>query len=202
MIFSLPFSATAIANVDFAGARSGIPVAIVFGSLWILREGSTLVKKSNIWHSEHIQTSVRRLRFFMIVVALSLAMPLWINGRLTVECPDLGCSDSGPLDFNARHVTQTLYLAYGLIITIFIALRNSDLSEFRKTVRVFLASSIFVSFWGHLKHNKMVGMCLREIIPNRAGQVCPKGHNYSYTQWRKGGRHLKRVYKVIVACSS
>ena len=151
MIFALPFSATAIVNVDFAGFRSGIQAAIMFGSLWILKEGSTLLKNSDIWNSEHIRTSVRRLRFFMFVVVLSLAMPLWINGRLTVECPEVGCTDSGPLSFSARHVTQTIYLAYGVIITIFIALRNSDLREFRKTIRVFLASSIFVSFWGFLQ---------------------------------------------------
>ena len=151
MIFALPFSATAIVNVDFAGFRSGIQAAIVFGSLWILKEGSTLLKNSDIWNSEHIRTSVRRLRVFMFVVVLSLAMPLWINGRLTVDCPEVGCTDSGPLSFNARHVTQTIYLAYGVIITIFIALRNSDLREFRKTIRVFLASSIFVSFWGFLQ---------------------------------------------------
>jgi hypothetical protein len=151
MVFALPFSATAIINVDFAGSKSGIQAAIVFGSLWILKDGSTRLKKSDSWRSEHMRASVRRLWFFMFAVALSLAMPLWINGKLVVECPDLGCTDSGPLSFSARHITQTIYLAYGVIITIFIALRNSDLREFRKTIRVFLAASIFVSFWGFLQ---------------------------------------------------
>jgi len=177
MVFSLPFSATSVANVDFAGSRSGIQVGIVFGSLWILREGSTLLKKSNTWHSEHIQTSVRRLRFFMFVVALSLAMPLWINGRLTVECPDLGCTDSGPLGFSARHVTQTIYLTYGVIIAIFIALRNSDLLEFKKTVRVFLASSIFVSFWGFLQwYCYRAGVSYPAFIFNNSASESAKGY--------------------------
>jgi len=151
MVFALPFSATAIVNVDFAGSRSGIQAAIVFGALWIVSQGSKLLKNSDTWHSEHIRTSVRRLRLFMFVVALSLVMPVWINGKLTVECPDVGCVDYGPLGLSARHVTQTIYLAYGITISIFIALRNSDLREFRKTIQVFLASSIFVSFWGFLQ---------------------------------------------------
>src|SRR5271167_3056649 len=78
-------------------------------------------------------------------------MPALIAGRLIIECPDLDCIDSAPLSFGARHITQTVYLAYGVVLSIFIALRNSDLRRFKQTLRVFLVSSLFVSFWGFLQ---------------------------------------------------
>src|SRR5271166_5939965 len=151
MIFFLPFSATAITNVDFSGSRSGVQAAIVFGSLWVLREAASTTLKSSIWRSQHVRSSIFQLTIFMVVVLLSLAMPVFINGRLTVDCPELGCNTSAALTFSMRHLTQTIYLAYGLIITIFIAIRNSDFREFQNTIRILFFSSIFVSCWGLLQ---------------------------------------------------
>jgi O-antigen ligase len=151
MVFSLPFSATAVANLGFMGASSGVQATIVFGSLWMLAEGRKTLRQSDLWHSEPMKVSVRQLKVFFLVVALSLLMPLWINGRLTVDCPDLLCNDSAPLTFSMRHITQTIYLAYGLMIMVLIAARNSDIRHFRKSIRVFLVSAIFTSFWGMLQ---------------------------------------------------
>jgi O-antigen ligase len=117
----------------------------------MLKEGRKALTESGLWRSQRVRVSVRQLRLFMFAVVLSLAMPLWINGRLTVDCPDLLCNESAPLTFTMRNITQTMYVAYGLLVTIFIAIRNSDLRQFRASVRVFLISSVFVSFWGFLQ---------------------------------------------------
>jgi O-antigen ligase len=151
MVFSLPFSATAIANIGFMGARSGVQATILFGSLWMIKEGGKALKKSRSWQSPEMRISVRQLRLFMFAALLSLIMPLWINGGLTIYCPDLLCNETPPLTFGLRHITQSLYLAYGLIVTIFIAVRNSNPEEFKKSVRVFLISAIFASSWGFLQ---------------------------------------------------
>lgn len=150
-IFFLPFSATAVVNFNLTHGATGLQATMFFGALWILREGITAPWKSQPWHSRQMQTSVRRLRFFMFAVVLSLVMPMYIHGRLTVDCPDIGCTDSGPLTFTMRHITQVMYVAYGAILSLFIAVKNSDVQQFRKTVRIFLASAIFVSFWGLLQ---------------------------------------------------
>jgi O-Antigen ligase len=151
MVFSLPFSATAVANLGFMGASSGVQAAIVFGSLWIVAEGPKILKQSGLWQSKKIKVSVRQLRIFILVVVLSLIMPLWIHGRVTVDCPDLLCNESAPLTFSFRHITQTIYLAYGIIIMVLIAARNVYIQQFRKSIRVFLISAICVSFWGMLQ---------------------------------------------------
>lgn len=150
-VFFLPFSATAVVNLSFSDATSGLQATTFFGVLWMLREGPKAVRDAGLWRSQQMQTSVRRIRFFMLTVLLSLVMPLWIHGRLTIDCPDLGCTDSTPLIFTFRHITQTMYLAYGLLLTLFIAVKNSDILQFRKSVRIFLTSSVFVSCWGFLQ---------------------------------------------------
>jgi len=147
-IFFLPFSATAVVNFDLASGATGLQATMFFGVLWILREGITALWKSQPWESQPMQTSVRRLRFFMFAVVLSLVMPLYIHGRLTVHCPDIGCRDSGPLTFTVRHITQVMYVAYGVMFALFIAVKNSNVQQFRKSVRIFLASAVFVSLWG------------------------------------------------------
>src|SRR6267154_2736259 len=81
MVFSLPFSATAVANVGFMSATSGVQATILFGSLWMLKEGPNALKKSGLWQSPQMRTSVRQLRLFLCAVVLSLAMPWWIHGR-------------------------------------------------------------------------------------------------------------------------
>jgi hypothetical protein len=151
MVFSLPFAATAIANIGFLGARSGVQATILFGFLWMIKEGGRALKKSRSWQSQEMRISVRQLRLFMLAALLSLIMPLWINGRLTIYCPDLGCNETPPLTLGLRHITQSLYLAYGLIITVFIAVRNSNPEEFKKSIRLFLISAIFASSWGFLQ---------------------------------------------------
>jgi len=147
MVFAIPFSATALINLEFAGAHSGVQATIIFGTLWIIREGSRLLRRSDIARFKSFRKSTWWLGAFLGVVILSLAMPALIAGRLIIECPDLDCIDSAPLSFGARHITQTVYLAYGVVLSIFIALRNSDLRRFKQTLRVFLVSSLFVSFW-------------------------------------------------------
>ena len=151
LIFSLPFSATAVANIGFMSSTSGLQATIWLGSLWLLRETPRVLNKTHVWKSEQMGASFRHLGLFLCVVVLSLAMPLWINGRLTVECQDLSCNTTEALKFSVRHITQTMYLIFGILLAIFVTLRNSNPREFRKSIQVYLISGIFVSSWGLLQ---------------------------------------------------
>jgi hypothetical protein len=111
------------------------------------------------------------------MVVLSLLMPLWINGRFSVDCTDLSCTDSTPVKFGLRHITQTIYLAYGVIITICVAIRNSDLGQFRKSIRVFLGSAIFVSFWGFFQwYCYRAGMSYPAFVFNTSATESARGY--------------------------
>ena len=153
-IFLLPFSATAILNFGFLEATTGIQSMVYFGTLWMLSAGPDALRRCRVWRSRQMQTSVRRLRFFMLVVGLSLLMPIWINGDLTSSRTNLDRWNPCRLRFTPRNITQTMYLAFGVLLTLFLAVRNSKLGELKKTIRIFLISSFFVSCWGILQ-----GLC-------------------------------------------
>jgi hypothetical protein len=176
-VFFLPFSATAVVNFNRTSGATGLQATMFFGVLWMLSEGAGALRKPRLWQSEQMQTSVRRLRFFMFAVVLSLIMPIYINGRLTVDCPDIACTDSGPLKFSFTHITQVMYLAYGVMLTVFIAVKNSDIRQFRKSVRILLTSAIFVSFWGFLQwYCYRAGISYPAFIFNNNTSISAQGY--------------------------
>ena len=148
MVFFLPFSATAVANIGSADSASGVQASMLFGSLWMLKELPALGRISLSPYWRHLRAPIRQLSFFVLVVIISLVMPLWINGHAVVESSELGDSGSAPLQFTARHITQTVYLVYGVLLTILVALKNSELQQLIRSMRIFLMSAIFVSIWG------------------------------------------------------
>lgn len=176
-VFFLPFSATAVVNFNRANGATGLQATMFFGALWMLREGAGALRKPSLWRSQQLQTSVRRLRFFMFAVVLSLIMPIYINGRLTVDCPDIACTDSGPLKFTFSHITQVLYLAYGAMLTVFIAVKNLDVRQFRRSIRIFLTSALLVSFWGFLQwYCYRVGVAYPAFIFNNNTSISAQGY--------------------------
>jgi hypothetical protein len=176
-IFFLPFSATAVVNFNRVGGATGLQATMFFGALWMLREGTGALRKPSVWRSDQMQTSVRRLRFFMFAVVLSLVMPIYIHGRLVVDCPDIACTDSGPLTFTFSHITQVLYLGYGVLLTVFIAVKNSDIRQFRKSARIFLSSAVFVSIWGFMQwYCYRVGLSYPAFIFNNNTSISAQGY--------------------------
>jgi O-antigen ligase len=148
MIFSLPFSATAVVNIGGSDASSGVQASIFFGALWIMRELPKFRHSSGSPLRENLRAPTHQLKMFAAVVLLSLIMPLWINGRVYIEDPEFANPNSGPLQFTSKQITQTLYLFYGLLLSLLIAFRNSEVAEFVRSIRIFVISAIFVSAWG------------------------------------------------------
>jgi O-antigen ligase len=148
MVFFLPFSATAVANIGSADAASGVQASIFFGALWMVRELPKFRHISGSRLRENLRAPTAQLKLFGLVVLISLIMPLWINGGVYIQDPEFAHPNSGPLQFTFRHITQTLYLFYGLLLTVLVAFRNSKATEFIRSIRIFVISGIFVSAWG------------------------------------------------------
>ena len=148
MVFFVPFSATAVVNIGSGDGSSGVQASIFFGALWIMRELPKFRRSSGSPFRENLRTPTYQLKLFALVVLLSLIMPLWINGGVFIEDPEFANPNSGPLQFTSKHITQTLYLFYGLLLSILVAFRNSEVAEFMRSIRIFVISAIFVSAWG------------------------------------------------------
>ena len=147
-IFFLPFSATAVANVGSPDSASGVLASMLFGAVWMAKELPALRQLRSQSGEQGLHKPMLQLGLFVLVVVLSLLMPFWINGHFVIENPELGQTGSAPLQFTGRHITQTIYLIYGILFTIFVALKNSDSRELVRSVKIFIVSSVFVSLWG------------------------------------------------------
>ncbi|MFC4769942.1 O-antigen ligase family protein [Effusibacillus consociatus] len=151
MVFFIPFSATAVANFESASSGSGLQIAMFCGFLWIVSVLLQTIKSGNIKVPALQSFSIILLMAFMTIVLVSLIMPIMIDGDLLVESANLYSSEVTALTFTSRHITQTLYLAYGIIITILVATKNTQLSQFVSSLKAYVLSGIFVSLWGWLQ---------------------------------------------------
>ena len=151
MVFFIPFSGTAIVNIGSADSASGVQPSIYFGCLWITSEFLRTPGGHRFRLSHNMRVPSYLLAAFTLVVLLSLVMPIWINGRLVIESAELQTGGSAPLAFTGRHITQTFYLLYGIVLTIFVGVKNSDFQAFRESLRILFVSSIFASLWGFLQ---------------------------------------------------
>lgn len=147
-VFFLPFSATAIVNVESAGSFSGIQATMFFGALWMVRALVGFWRAPQSPCKQKLWISNAQLGIFVLVALISLIMPIWINGSVSIESPILADPGSTPLHLTFRHFTQSMYLVYGVLFAILVGFRNCDVRQCVSSVRIFVISSMFVSCWG------------------------------------------------------
>jgi hypothetical protein len=147
-VFWTLFSASSVLNIGEGENGSALQVWMFFGVLWLLR--LTLEHLSTISFSidRRIFRPCLWLAAFLFVGALSLVMPLYINGTLSITSPFLLDGSETPLYLTSHNFTQVLYLIFGGVITICVAHRNLRDAERQETERLILLSAIFISLWG------------------------------------------------------
>jgi O-antigen ligase len=152
MVFFIPFSATVVVNFPSGESGSGLQVSMFFGTLWVTWEALKVVMTGQLRTIPHDNSlSVRLLLLFMVVVAASLLMPIIINGSLQVASPILLDTEMTPLTLTSHNITQTLYLAYGIIIAILVSITNQQKHQLRTSIKIYILSGVFVSLWGLLQ---------------------------------------------------
>lgn len=160
MIVSIPFSATAIVNFPMAGSVYGIgrsPQKSImafqlFTVLWISREALSRFPQ---WQRRGWFLT-RGARFgllaFLGAVALSLCVPLIFNGTSMV--PSFEAIHGNffvtmvPLRFSLYNLTQFAYLAFGILIAVFVAAENWHPARLLSTLKLYAWSCVFVAAWG------------------------------------------------------
>ena len=148
MVFFIPFSATAVVNAGTPEGGSGIQPYIVLGTVWILLEALAALRRGAVALPKGQGYPLALLSGFALIGVASLAMPLIINGAVSIVSPELLSDESIPLRFTWRHITQGLYLVFAIIITTLIAVRNANQLCRIQTLRVATIAAVFVSAWG------------------------------------------------------
>lgn len=152
-VFLLPFSAMAVVNFGWGGSggQKGIAAWIFVATLWMVR---TAISPKPFWRRAgwHLTRRSRTLLLLLLACGLiSLLVPLILNGTAWVEYYELYSNEMIPLRLDSYRITQTGYLAFGIIFTILVAVENCDPRRLLQSVRAYIASSIFVSLWAFVQ---------------------------------------------------
>lgn len=151
MVISIPFSATAVANLRWGGEDKSLAAWLFLGTLWVCREA---VSGLPLWHKRGWFSS-RRTRLgllaFLAAVVISLCVPLILNGTAWLPDPDQVSNQTIPLRFGVYNLTQTAYLAFGVVLAILTASENCRSARLFYTLRLYIGSCIFVAAWGLLQ---------------------------------------------------
>jgi hypothetical protein len=148
MIISIPFSATAVANVGSGDGEKGVAAWLFLGALWVFRE---TISGLSPWRTPG-WFSTRHARYgllaFLGAVVASLSVPLFLNGTAWVPEQFLLSNETIPLRFGMYNVTQTAYLAFGVLLAIFAAAENCQSSRLFYTLKLYVGSCAFAAAWG------------------------------------------------------
>lgn len=150
-IISIPFSATVVANVHWGGQEKGVAAWLFLGVLWVLREtlsGRPPWHKSG-WFSS--RAARNGLFAFLAAVVASWSVPLFLNGTAWVPDPRLMGNQTSALSFSTYDVTQTAYLALGVLLAIFVAAENCSSSRLFYTLKLYAGSCAFAAAWALLQ---------------------------------------------------
>jgi len=192
-VFFLPFTATGVANVGEGLDASAVQVSMFLGTLLIarclwnfLREGSF-----PIWRSD--AKSLMWLGLFILSTAISLVMPIWINGHVRIPSPHLLDLSTTPLYLNSHNITGVLYMVYGFLFAYLIAVFNHTITTLRSTITAFMAGSAFSAVWALVELGcKITGLPYPAVLFNTGTGLSTMGYKEQL------GEHLYRLSSVGV----
>ena len=150
-VFFLPFTATAVINVGSGLNASGLQASMYLGSLLMLRYGASIVSRRAIPIPKNGRVALFWMGMFIVVTAVSLVMPWWLEGKVMVPSPYLLDTSSEALHLKSSNITGVLYMVFGFAFAYLVAAVNQKPERLRTTLKAFLAGSAFASVWGLLQ---------------------------------------------------
>ena len=175
-VFSTLFSASSAINFGEGKNGSALQVWMFFGFLWLLRLVLDGLSTLSFPVDKRIVRPCLWLVAFLCVASASLAMPLFINGKLAIDSPFLGEGTQTPLYLTLHNVTQVLYLIFGGMIAICVAHWNLNQADRNETERVILFSASFIAAWGLFQFFcNVTGLPYPDFIFNNSGSASGQG---------------------------
>jgi hypothetical protein len=146
-IFFIPFSATSVLNSESGAA---LLAAQYLGSLLILRKCLEIILAGKIPLLARFSEdkSFFLMLLFATIVVSTMVMPAIIDGRVLVNTMRLPNLEEVPLYLTSKNFKNPLPVIFGMALAYVIATRNSTPERVVTTLRVYMCSAVFVSFWG------------------------------------------------------
>jgi hypothetical protein len=146
LVFFAPFTATAVVN--FSNPPFGLQPAYFFGILLMIRLVWNMASGMSL-ELEPVQLRVVAPLFLLLavgVVSIGL-VPLYASDTLVTR-------PSGAVEklvLTGENLTQIVYLAFVVLLTVTISVLRLDVNKVRLVLRTFVLSGICVAIWGWLQ---------------------------------------------------
>jgi hypothetical protein len=193
-VFWTLFSATSIANLGEDEDGSALQIWMFFGFLWLLRLVLDRLPTLSISVDRRILRPCFWLVAFLFIASISLIMPAYINGTLTITSPYIGGGSDTPLFLTSHNLTQLLYLIFGCTIAICVAHFNLREEDRHETEQIILFSALFVSVWGLFQFVcNLTRIPYPDYIFNNSGSASGKGFMETIGDASSGFRRISSV---------
>jgi hypothetical protein len=182
-VFLLPFTATAVINVGTGQNASGLQASMYLGSLLLARYCFTLLGAAYLPLPRAGKGGIAWLALFVAVAAISLVMPVWIDGRVQVPTPHLLDLSTQPLRLKSNNVIGVLYVAFGFLYAYLTVVWNRTPAMLLRTLKAFLAGSAFAAGWGVIELAcKSAGVPYPAMIFNTSANPSAAGYRETLTE--------------------
>ncbi|ACA60192.1 O-antigen ligase family protein [Candidatus Desulforudis audaxviator] len=194
-VFFIPFSASSVLNFD--SISFGLQPSQYFGILWMTSGFMSLLIRPKLTIPKEVKSSLALILLFGFFIGASLLMPAIIAGN--VEAPGAqGYPGTAPVEFSAFNVTQFLYVAYGILLSVNTAIRVRDNQTAVKAARVYVLSGLFVATWAILQYFcYYAGVAYPSALFNNSASSYALGYNQELSEFG-----LRRLTSVAVEPSA
>jgi len=150
-VFFVPFTATAVLVYRGGGSDHWLPAVNWFLLCWATSRVPTFLRTGAVRIPSGARMPLLTFSAFVGFAALSLLMPIWIDGRTSILATSLLTSESGisyPLRFSMHQLLVGADLGYGVLVTMLVAADASGRNRYDALLRAVFASALFISGWG------------------------------------------------------
>lgn len=196
VVFFVPFSATAVLVYHGRESPHWLPVVNWFGILWIVSALPRLLRDGRISLPPYRGRTVVLLAVFVAVAMASLAMPVIIDDRTSIQSARL--VDAGlafPLHFRLNHVLVLWDLVFGTALAVMIARWTAEPEGLERALRAVVWSGLFVGAWGLLEY---VSYYLGFAFPYALFSNNPTENPTLTGRVLRGAIEVKRITSVAV----
>ncbi len=177
LVFWSLFSASTAANIGSGTDVSALQIWMLFGTAWLARLVLDNLMRLSFALDRRILQQCLWLLGFILVAAISLWMPVYINGSLMIMSPALMKISETPLYLTSHNVTQLLYLIFGGCITLAVAHGNLNETTRRHTERVLLVSAVVLAAWGLMQFFcNVTGLIYPAFLLNNSKAISGQGY--------------------------
>jgi hypothetical protein len=180
VLFFTPFSATSVVNFTATSPPVGFQVGMFLGILFIAKVTFFAILNENWSIKRTLMLPLSCIWGFCLVAAISMWVPMYVDGRFMLRPILLFGDEYAPLKFDTGNISQFIYLVYGALLATVVAAKIKTNFELTAVLKIIVLSICFISVWGLMQFVfNITGITYPEFIFNNSASPYAQGFESS-----------------------